>query len=353
MQGCKRAFLMTSLETAPLAKPLLDALGSRAVAFFDRIVGEPTIAVFEETLAAARAAQPDVILGLGGGSVLDTAKLVAALLDGRQQVREVFGIGLVTGRAVKVACLPTTSGTGSEVTPNSILVDEAEKIKKGVISPWLVPDAAFIDPNLMVTMPPAVTAFTGIDALCHCIEAYANLAAHPAVDVFALEGIRSIAGSLERAYCNGRDLEAREQMAIGSLYGGFCIGPVNTTAVHALAYPMGGEFRVPHGLSNAVLLPHVMRYNLDAAVDRYAAIALAMGAEPGGTPRELALRGIDRVAALCHAVGVDKGLGELGIPESALPHMAAAAITVTRLLKNNPRPVDLDGALGIYRNAYA
>jgi alcohol dehydrogenase class IV len=303
-------------------------------------------------LAAARSAKPDAVIGLGGGSAMDVAKLIAALYDGRQDVRDVFGIDVLSSRTLQLACLPTTAGTGSEVSPNAILLDEAEGLKKGIVSPHLVPDAAYVDPLLTVTVPPAVTAATGIDALTHCIEAYANRFAHPMIDLYALQGIRLIAGSLLRAVQNGEDLESRTDVALGSYYGGLCLAPVNTAAVHALAYPLGSEFHVAHGVSNAVLLPHVLRFNLPAAPERYAEMAVALGVEASSSAEETAQQGLDRISELCQQCGIPSGLSELGVPEEAIPGMAVAAMKVTRLLKNNLRQVTAADAEDIYRAAF-
>jgi alcohol dehydrogenase class IV len=292
------------------------------------------------------------MIGLGGGSAIDVAKLVAALCDGRQEVGEVFGIGYLASRALYLASLPTTAGTGSEVTPIAILLDEAENLKKGIVSPHLVPDAAYVDPLLTVGLPPAITAATGLDALTHCIECYANKFAHPAVDLYALQGIRLIAANLIRAVEHGDDLEARANMALGSLYGGLCLAPVNTAAVHALSYPLGSEFHVAHGISNAVLLPHVVRHNLPAAPERYAQMALAMGIGPGDTDEETAERGVARLFELYRACGLPSSMSELGVPEDAIPGMAEAAMKVTRLLKNNLRELTAADAEAIYRAAY-
>jgi alcohol dehydrogenase class IV len=278
--------------------------------------------------------------------------VVAALYDGQQSVRDVFGIGQVTSRALYLACLPTTAGTGSEVSPNAILYDEAEQLKKGIISPHLMPDAAYVDPAFTVTLPPSVTAATGLDALTHCIEVYANRFAHPIVDVYALQGMRLIAANVVRAVEHGQDLEARTNMALGSLYGGLGLAPVNTAAVHALAYPLGSEFHVAHGVSNAILLPHVLRFNLPAAPRRHAEIALALGVEPGGSDLETAERGLDRLFELYRQCGIPAGMSELGVPEEAIPRMAKAAMTVTRLLKNNLREMSAADAEAIYRAAY-
>src|SRR4051812_31355595 len=194
LAGRKRLFVVTGPHVGKANAPLIAAWRAAGleIEVFDRVNREPEIALFEEVVAAARAFKPDGVVGLGGGSPLDVSKLVAALLDGRQPVSETFGIGNLRGRSTWLACIPTTAGSGAEVSPNAVLIDEAAKVKKGVVSPHLVADVAICDPELTVTMPPGVTAATGLDALVHCIEAYANKAAHPAADVYALEGIRRI-----------------------------------------------------------------------------------------------------------------------------------------------------------------
>jgi alcohol dehydrogenase class IV len=353
-QGFKRALIVTSPPIVELTEPLAGALkaGGVAVMVYAEIATEPSVSTFETALEVARAFEPDAMIGLGGGSAIDVAKLVAALCDGRQEVGEVFGIGYLASRALYLASLPTTAGTGSEVTPIAILLDEAENLKKGIVSPHLVPDAAYVDPLLTVGLPPAITAATGLDALTHCIECYANKFAHPAVDLYALQGIRLIAANLIRAVEHGDDLEARANMALGSLYGGLCLAPVNTAAVHALSYPLGSEFHVAHGISNAVLLPHVVRHNLPAAPERYAQMALAMGIGPGDTDEETAERGVARLFELYRACGLPSSMSELGVPEDAIPGMAEAAMKVTRLLKNNLRELTAADAEAIYRAAY-
>lgn len=319
----------------------------------DSTRSEPTVAHFEALLARAQELQPDVIVGLGGGSPLDAAKLVAALCNSSQTFSEALGIGNLKGRTLPLVCLPTTAGTGSEVSPNAVFLDESDAMKKAVISPFLVPDATFIDPSLMLTVPPAVTAATGLDALTHCIEAYANNFSNPLVDTWALDGIRLIAGVLGTAVREPDNLKARTQVALGSLYGGLGLGPVNTAAVHALSYPLGGRFHIPHGHANAILLPHVMRFNLPAAPERYATIALALGAERQGDHEATALAGIGALWRLISETCLEMRLSELRIPESEIPSLAAAGLSVTRLMKNNPRPMTHQDAEEIYRSAFA
>ena len=352
---CWRVFAVTSPSTRMLGAPIESALrtaGGQWTAW-DQIVGEPTIETFRSALSAARDARADAIVGLGGGSAMDVAKLVAALLDGKQDINEVFGIGKLSGRSTFLACLPTTAGTGSEVSPNAILLDERDQLKKGVISPHLMPDSAYVDPLLTLGVPPAVTAATGMDALTHCIEAYANKFAHPMIDLYALAGIRLIGGNLARAFADGNDIEARTNLALASMYGGMCLGPVNTGAVHALAYPLGGEFHVAHGVSNAVLLPHVLEFNLPAAPQRYAEIAVALGAERGSSDEETARRGLDRLRDLSRRCGIPTSLAQLNIPRDAIDRMAKAALTVTRLLNLNVREITLADATEIYQKAFS
>jgi alcohol dehydrogenase class IV len=347
--------VVTSPQVRHLAEPLVAALGKSgiAVAVWDEVEKEPHVDDLARGLAAARDARAGLIVGLGGGSVMDLAKLIAALLDGRQKIGEVFGIGNLRHRSVPLACIPTTSGTGSEVSPIAIVQDSADGLKKGVISPHLVPDAAFVDPLLTVGMPPAVTAATGVDALTHCIEAYANRQAHPVVDTWALEGIRRIARSLPLAHANGADIDARSDVALGSLYGGMCLGPVNTAAVHALAYPLGSDFGVAHGVSNAVLLAQVIEFNLSAAPQRYAEVARALGvSEEGGTHEDLAARGVALIRELNRRCGIPASIADLGVPISAIDRMADSALTVQRLLLQNPRTVTLQDARDIYRRAF-
>jgi alcohol dehydrogenase class IV len=353
-RGAQSVFLVTTKPTLDLATPLVEALRAKgcAVTVWHDLVGEPTIREFHRALATARGARTDAVIGLGGGSAMDVAKLVAALADGNQNVEQVIGVDRLAGRSLWCACIPTTAGTGSEVTPIAILGDEDEDLKKGVVSRHLVPDAAYLDPLLTVSMPPAVTAATGLDALTHCIEAYANRFAHPLADVYALAGIALIATHLERAVADGHDLDARSAMLRASFYGGLCLGPVNTAAVHALAYPLGGEFHIAHGVANSLLLPHVLRFNLEAAPERYAAIAHALGVAPSGDAAADALLGVERIVALSVACGIKRRLSDFGIERVAIPRMATAAMTVTRLLERNPRVLTEADALGIYEAAW-
>lgn len=352
--GHRRLFVLTAPPIIPLIEPTLAELKEHGVEteVFSNIVAEPSLNDFNNILEAARSFKADSVAGIGGGSVLDVAKLVAAFIDSDQKAEDCFGIGFIRKKGLWLACMPTTAGTGSEVSPNAILLDERDKLKKGIVSPYLLADAAYVDPTLTMTVPAKVTADTGMDALTHCIEAYTNKFAHPAADIYALQGIRLIAANLLRAVKDGSDIEAREALALGSLYGGLVLGPVNTAAVHALSYPLGGEFHIPHGLSNAILLPSVMKFNRPANLRKYAEVALACGVPAGKDDDETAQKGVDFICELSKAVGIPQKLSELNIPQSAVDGMAKAAMEIQRLLKNNPREVTEQDARDIYNSLY-
>ncbi|OIR07508.1 alcohol dehydrogenase 2 [mine drainage metagenome] len=353
-RSLRRAFMVTSPSVRHHAAAMAASLASLGVeiCWADGEPAEPTLAAAEALRDRVRAFAPDIVVAAGGGSVLDTAKVAAALHDKPGPISDYFGLNLVPARRTALIAVPTTAGTGSEVSPNSILLDEASSTKKAVISPALVPDAAVVDPVLTLTLPPALTATTGIDALTHCLEVYANLSAHAATDANALEGVRLIAANLPRAVSNGSDVAARSAVALGSLYGGLGLGPVNTAAVHALAYPLGGEHHLSHGTSIALLLSHVARFNAPAMPGRHAALSVALGADARASVEEAASECADRLDALLRACDAPRGLGSCGIPRDALPGLADAALGVTRLLKNNPRPVTREDALRIYSAAF-
>lgn len=351
--GCRRVLIVTGAPIRSLCAGPEKAIAATgcAVEVWEAGEGEPTMADLAAALDVARRFGCDGVIGLGGGSAMDVAKLVAALAGGEQAFADVVGIDLLDSRTIPLACIPTTAGTGSEVTPIAIVEDTEASLKKGVVSPHLVPDFAYLDPELTRSMPRNVTAATGVDALTHCIESYANRFSHPVVDHLALEGIRLVGRYLERACADGNDMEARAGMLRASHLGGQCLGPVNTAAVHALAYPLGGEFHIAHGVANSLLLPHVLRFNLEAAPTRYADIAEALGCDRTGDDRETAMRGIERIEDLSETIGLERRLSAFGISHNTIPHMAAAAMTVQRLLVRNPREVTEADARAIYQAA--
>ncbi len=291
---------------------------------------------------------------------MDVAKLVAVLLPLTVDVREIVGVDKLPPRTIPLACVPTTAGTGSEVSPNAIVLDEEQNLKVGIVSRFLVPDFAYVDPMLTHGVPRGVTAATGLDALTHCIEAYTSKFAHPMIDLYALEGIRLIGGNLLAVLENLENREARLAVMLGSLYGGMCLGPVNTGAVHALAYPLGSVYHVAHGVSNAVLLPAVMEFNLPMVAARYATIGSVLSKffhnrplpKHEGKPQDYvenwAKVGVELVSHLVKSSGIPQTLTALGIAKEAIPSMADGAMKVTRLLDRNIRPVTRADVVAIY-----
>lgn len=352
--GHKRLLLLTIKEIAPLYKGVVQQLEEQGISVLvnDEIKGEPSFNDYQNILAQANDYGADSVAGIGGGSVLDTAKLIAATVGKTIDFRQIIADNSLLKRDVFLACLPTTAGTGSEVSPNAIFFDPETELKIGVISPELVPDAAYVDPELTLGVPPKVTAATGIDALTHCIEAYVNNFAHPVVDLYALEGIRLIGKSLRAVIENGKDLQAREDVALGSMYGGMCLGPVNTAAVHALAYPLGSKYKIAHGVSNALLLPHVLEFNLSQEVDRYAEVAYALGVDDSLKGEKAAKAGIEVIRDMISDFGIPERLRDLNIATDDLEEMANSALKIQRLLKNNVREVMFEDALDIYKKAY-
>ena len=345
-QGIVKAGLVPTIS-APIEAAGID------IAVFDGVEPDPRIEIVAACVSAFKESGAEAVVGLGGGSSIDIAKLVAIMVAHSGQVEDYIGIGKVPGPGAPCFALPTTAGTGSEVTPIAILSDTSAHLKKGIVSEYLYPSAAIVDPALMVSAPPSVTGYTGMDALTHAIEAYTNRFAVPFVDGLALEAIRQTGRYLRRAVTCGIDLDARSGMARAATLGGMCLGSVNTAAVHALAYPLGGTFNVPHGLANTVLLPAVMEFNLPANLDKYAAIAEALGEETRGlSKREAAQLAIKAVKDLSLDIGIPQGMRHLGIPQDAIPKMAEAAMEVTRLMNNNPRTITVKDVQRIYENAY-
>lgn len=320
---------------------------------FDGVEPDPSVAVVLRCTEVARKTGATLLIGLGGGSSIDVAKVAAVMLKNAGSPLDYAGIGLIPLPGVPVIAIPTTAGTGSEVTPIAVLSDKDAHLKKGLVSDYLYPTAALVDPGLAVGLPPRITAYTGMDALTHCIEAFTNKFAHPFIDTFAEQGIKLLAGSLRRAYCQGSDLAARHDVALGSLYGGLCLGSVNTAAVHALAYPLGGTFDIPHGLANTLLLPHVLAFNVPADLPKHALVARWLGQPVEGlSARAAAEAAVTAVRELAVDLGMDLRLRDFSIPESAIPSMAEAAMKVTRLLNNNPRTVTQRDCEAIYRAAW-
>jgi len=320
---------------------------------FNGVLPEPETFIVAECQSQYLEGGHDGLIAVGGGSAMDIAKVVSAVAGYQGEIADLFGIDQVPEKGPPLIAIPTTAGTGSEVTNIAILSDKAAKLKKGIVSDFLLPDVAIVSPEMTVTMPPPVTAASGIDALVHAVEAYISVNASPITDALALGAIKLISSSLPIAYSEPRNLSARESMVTGSLMAGMSFGNAGVGAVHAMAYPLGGRFDVAHGVSNALLLPYVMRWNKEACLERFRDIAEAMGIASHELPDgEAAEQAVQRMDTLCRKVEIPKGLSSLGIPRSAIPEMAADAIKIDRLLKNNPRVLTEQDMVEIYQSAY-
>ena len=310
---------------------------------------EPALPHVEQVLALARQQECQAVIGIGGGSSMDVAKITAVLLANTQSLTELLRGGKIEKRGVPTLMIPTTAGTGAEATQNAIFLVPEEESKVGIVSPKLVPDWAILDPALTVGLPPAITASTGMDALCHAIECYISKKANPLSDSYALQAIRLISRSLRRAYQNGKDLDARHDMLLAALFGGMSIASSSTTAVHALAYPLGGKYHMPHGLSNAILLPYVMEFNRDACTEKFRDIAEAMGLPVSGlSAADAADRLIKSLFALTRDLQMTVSLRDRGLTADDIEGMVEAASKVTRLLNNNPKPMTREDIRTVY-----
>ncbi|WP_105102319.1 iron-containing alcohol dehydrogenase [Microbulbifer pacificus] len=323
---------------------------------FDRVEGDPGSATVEAAAHAACALGAEMIVGFGGGSAMDVAKVVAVLAhpDCRQSLGELYGVNRVCGPRLPLLQVPTTAGTGSEVTPIAI-VTTGETTKAGIVSPRLQPDIALLDPELTLGLPPSVTAATGIDAMVHAIEAYTSAyKKNPLSDMLAREALRLLAGNIRTATHQGADLTARGNMLLGALYAGQAFANAPVAAVHALAYPLGGHFHIPHGLSNALVLPQVLRFNAPVAAAWYAELAPLIMAEenPSGTPEQVTEQLICWLENLIAALGLPSRLRDCGVTQESLPRLAADAMQQQRLLANNPRAITEADAMAVYRAAF-
>ncbi|NNM71750.1 iron-containing alcohol dehydrogenase [Enterovirga aerilata] len=335
------------------AEAALSAAGA-SVTVFEEVVADPPSEIVERAAALARQGRVELVLSIGGGSALDTAKLVAYLAVNDEPLDGIYGVGLAKGRRLPLVLVPTTAGTGSEVTPIAIVTTPTTE-KNGVVAPRLLPDWAILDPELTLGLPAHVTAATGIDAMVHAIEAYTSRhRKNPISDQLARQAVALLAANIRTACRQGGDLEARSAMLLGSMLAGMAFANAPVAAVHALAYPIGAIFHVPHGLSNALVLMGVMRFNLASPEAEAAYAELAPILDPGASrlPRpEAAARFVESLAAICRDCGVPASLAEVGVREADLPRLAEDAMKQTRLLVNNPREVTYADAFAIYSEA--
>lgn len=310
------------------------------------VMPEPTAGHILELCGRVNKERFDLIVGIGGGSVLDVAKLISVLLTNEQAIEDMLGVDKVEKPGIPTVLIPSTAGTGSEVTPNAIVTLPEQELKIGVVSRHLLPRLVILDPLLTMELPQVHTAATGMDAFTHAIESYISTKANPISDMFALESIRLISRNILTAYRNGSDPHAREQMLLGSMYGGMALTAAGTAAVHALAYPLGGKFNIPHGVANSMLLPHVMKFNESAVRARLMRVGIAMGL--GGSHQNA--QGVIRtIEHWVRELGIPQDLRQYGVSAEDVPALAQAAMKVTRLMQNNPKPMAVEDVEAVYR----
>ncbi len=319
---------------------------------FNKVIPDPDIGCAEVCIEMAKSERYELILGVGGGSSMDIASVASVMSTNPGRIQDYLGINLVKKPGIPTILIPTTAGTGAEVTPNAILTDVEAKLKKAIVSPYILPRVAIVDPLLSLSMPPPVTSSSGIDALTHAIESYTSNNATVLTDLFAKEAIMLIGRSLRTAVANGNNLQARYDMSIGSLYAGIALANAGVTAVHALAYPLGGQFNVAHGIANGLLLPYVMEFNVLGDIPKFAQIAQLLGEKVEPLPLlEQAHRAANTVKAIYKDLKIPQSLTELEVPKEAIPGMAKAAMNVTRLMGNNPREMAVEDVERIYEEA--
>lgn len=359
-QDVQSVMLITDpgIQQLGLHLPTLEGLNQAGmdVELFTDVQADPPESVVLAAVDIARQAGVDAIIGFGGGSSLDVAKIVALLAHPQcmQQLADIYGVNNARGQRLPLYQVPTTAGTGSEVTLVAI-VTTGETTKMGAVTPLFLPDFAILDADLTMGLPPQVTAATGVDAMVHAIEAYTSkIKKNPMSDLMAREALRLMAGSIQTAVHEGSDKTAREQMLLGAMLAGQAFANSPVAAVHALAYPLGGHFHIPHGLSNSLVLPHVMRFNISEAAGLYAELApiIFPDEEFSGGVLEVSTRLIEKIEELISDLGLPVRLRAMDIAEDFLPKLAEDAMLQTRLLVNNPREVTYQDALDIYTAAY-
>lgn len=343
--GLKKAGLLKKIA-APLKKAKMD------FEVYDKIDPEPGLKLADAGCKLAAKSGCDCVIGVGGGSAMDVAKAISILLTNGGKAEDYLGLGKITKPGVPKIMVPTTAGTGAEVTFTAVFINEKTGSKGGMNGDPLYPDAALLDPELTISVPPHITAATGIDAFTHAIEGYVSTQAHSISDMYALEAIEMISRNLPQAYANGDNIEVRSAMLMGSLLAGKALATAGVGLVHAMAYPLGGMFGIPHGLANAVLLPYVIEYNLIGNPGKYAAVAEIMGYDTTDMPlREAAATVVEAIFNLNNDVGIPSSLAELDIPVEKVPEMADIALTVAVPIANNPRKPTRDEVIQIYHNA--
>ncbi len=343
------------LQSGGVADKITGSLDKDGIPYevFSHVDPEPGLKLADEGAEIAAKMDADCVVGVGGGSAMDVAKAVSILVTNGGRAVDYLGLGKIKKPGLTKIMVPTTAGTGAEVTFTAVFINEETGSKGGMNGDPLYPDAALLDPALTLSLPPKITAAPGIDALTHALEAYVSTQAHTVSDMYAMEAMELISANLGQAYANGDNLEARSAMLLGSLLAGKALATAGVGLVHAMAYPLGGMFGIPHGLANAVLLPYVVDYNIIGNPQKFAEIAVLLGNEvEGASLREAAGGAVDAVWNLNQDVNIPAGMAALDIPREKIPEMAEIALTVTRPVENNPRKPTLAEVIRIYETAF-
>ena len=318
-------------------------------AVFGDVEADPRYEIVADCVEMIRSENADLIVGLGGGSPIDIAKMSAIMATNTGPISEYFGIDLVPQPGLQTLIIPTTAGTGSEVTPIAILSDHTEKLKKGVVSPYLFPSAAILDPKLTLGLPPNVTAATGMDAFIHAVEAFTSKNAFAVTDMLARQAMELIMDNLRTAYTDGNNLPARAKVLEGSLLAGMAFANAGVTAVHAFAYPIGAEFHIPHGVANSIMLVPVMEFNMFGNLGKFAEMAKIFGEDTSGLDEQASAQAaVEAMRKLAIDLKIPDQLSGYGVQEKDIPMLAEGVMKVTRLLANNPRELSQKDAEEIY-----
>lgn len=343
--GLQKAGLGTTI-TAPLEEAGI------TYALYTHVEPEPGLRLADQAAEVARKNNCDCVVGAGGGSAMDIAKAVSILLTNGGKAADYLGLGKIKKPGVPKIMVPTSAGTGAEVTFTAVFINEKTGSKGGMNGEPLYPDAAILDPMLTLSLPPGVTASTGLDALTHALESFTSIQAHPISEMHSLEAIELILTHVRTAFADGGNIEARTGMLLASLLAGKALAMAGVGLVHAMAYPLGGMFGVPHGLANAVLLPYVTDYNLIGNLRKHAVVAALFGHDADTLPlREAAALAVDGLFQLNMDLDIPSTLADLDIPEERIPEMADVALTVTRPIENNPRRPSRDDIIAVYEYA--
>src|SRR5210317_614784 len=355
--GGHRVFLVADpgLKQAGIIKEVSSLLNRKKIPYtiYDKVAPEPGLKLADQGAKLAKKNKADCVVGIGGGSALDIAKAISILLTNGGNAEDYLGLDRIKLQGVPKIMIPTTAGTGAEVTFTAVFINEKTNSKGGMNGDPLYPDAALLDPGLTLSLPPNITAATGIDAFTHALEAFVSTQAHAISDMYALEAMTLISNNLGTAYANGTNIEARSAMLMGSLLGGKALATAGVGLVHAMAYPLGGMFNTAHGLANAVLLPYVVEYNIIGNPEKFATVAQVMGYETDGLPlHEAAHLAVEAIHQLNADIGIPNSLAALDIPTDKIPEMAQIALTVTRPVENNPRKPTKEDVMAVYEAAF-